>query len=147
MFSARASEQRPQSLDDFVTLRANIYLPDSDGVARPMSDLFIGNELPATLRSFGIRRCYTPRRAACAVSPAAWRLKAYTFRSVFPVLRGSSTRRNPQLYAQWLVRHWYPRAERSLREAAVLLPIWPGQDGQYWPLGSSLQSTESKDSP
>ena len=101
------SDNDPESLDDFVTLRANIYLPDSDGVARPMSDLFIGNGLPATLRSFGMPPLLHPAVGRHALfRRRAWRLKAYTFEAFFRVLRGEFDPSKSAALWQWFVRHW-----------------------------------------
>lgn len=129
------SNNDPKSLDDFATLRANIYLPDSDGVARPMSDLFIGNELPAALRAFGMPPLLHPTVGRHALfRRRAWRLKAYTFDAFFHGLRaaGLEASKSAALW-QWFTRHWSRVPKRSLREA-TLLPIWPGRDGAYRPL-------------
>jgi hypothetical protein len=126
------SDNDAETIGDVAALRAKIYLPDSDGVARPMSDLFIGNELPAALRTFGMPPLLHPTVGRHALlRRRAWRLKAYTFDAFFEALgaQGLEPSKSEGLW-QWFAKHWSRVPRRSLRKVG-LLPIWPARDGVY----------------
>jgi hypothetical protein len=124
-------EKTPPSNEEVIALRDAVHLPDTRGTARPISELFIGNELPATLGALGV----PPLLHASLVEHRLfkrrnWKLRVYSFGAFLDTVdvsqHSEATRR--ELWT-WLRRNWKRVPKKSAGRLAAL-PVWPARGGE-----------------
>jgi len=124
-------EKTPPSNEEVIALREAVHLPDTRGTVRPISELFMGNELPTTLGALGV----PPLLHASLVEHRLfkrrdWKLRVYSFGAFLDTVdvsqHSEATRR--ELWT-WLRKNWKRVRKKSAGRLATL-PVWPTRDGE-----------------
>ena len=128
----------------------NAYLPDADGKARPLPEMFSAVHLPP---DFGQRR-YVPivhpeLRDHPLLKRRAWRPKPFTLDDYLDngQLETASLAER-KLFWTWLHNNWRKVKRRQTLTRIVDLPVWPSSSGNMMLLNSLCEprNTESRPS-
>jgi len=122
--------RRALSAEEVKALRDGMFLPDSRGIARPMSELFFGNELPPALGALGMPPLLHGRVAKHRLFKRRdWKLHAYSFRAFLETVDFSQRSEAIRLaFWTWLRTTWKQVPKNSAGHLAALT-VWPARGG------------------
>lgn len=123
-------ENEPPTPAETAALRSTIHLPDTRGGVRPMSELYIGNELPNGLAALGAPALLNAELAGHRLFKRRdWRPRRYSFEAFLQKInfleQPESTR---GIFWEWLRKNWGEVPKKSAGSLASL-PIWPSRAG------------------
>ena len=123
-------ETEPLSPVEINELRKTIYLPDTRGTARPMAELFIGNELPPALAALGMPAVLNAGLAKHPVFRRRdWKLPAYSFQAFLQKIDLShQPEQIRHAFWIWLRKNW-KRVPKKAAGSLSALPVWPDRGG------------------
>ena len=115
----------------------NALLPSTSRKHVAIGKLIAGKDIPPKLPVENIPPIIHKKLASHQIfRKKRWHLKKYTFKDFLIDLEESMvSEKIKREFWQWLVRNWKKVPQRAWSSMA-LLPIWPGNDGAYYPLGS-----------
>lgn len=123
-------DDRAPSSQEIRALREGIRLPDTRGTARPLSELFVGNELPPALASLEMPALlHTTLAKHRLFKRRDWKLRVYSFEEFLEKVdfsqHSDATRRT---FLMWLRKNWKLVPKKSASRLAAL-PVWPAREG------------------
>jgi hypothetical protein len=131
--------------ENLVELRTQMYFPDAAGVAHPLSNLYVGNDLPMGIAPLGMPPLLHPRLSdhplfkRRAWKPPRYTLEIFVENTDFDGLTEAARRR----FWRWLRKH----SEKVPRRSWPYLfcaPIWPTRTGTMRPLEDLCQPSNSR---
>jgi hypothetical protein len=135
---AATCEKNPKLATERIEeLRMRIYLPDTQGTARPVEELYVGSEMPPALAALGTPPLLHKRiNSHALLKRRAWRLKAYslvTFLESADLNAHTDTTRHA--FFEWLRRNW-AQIPKQYNGQLAGWRIWPDRTGSLHTLAA-----------